>query len=191
APPVRWHLAHVGWRHGDDWPPAESVAVDWFPDADGTLTPAPAATARTVDWTHDPADPVPGLAHAYHPLIEPVDESATADRADVVTFQTAPLVGAVDLAGPAELTARIESSGPSTHLMVRVADVAPDGYALRVLDGAVAVSGPFPATVTVDLGHTGYRLRPGHSLRMELSSSEFPRYVPHPGTADDPWTATT
>lgn len=82
------------------------------------------------------------------------------------------------------------SSGRSTHVIARVTDVDPDGCALRILGGAALVRRPWPSAVTVDLGHTGYRMRPGHRLRLEVSTSEFPRYVLHPGTDDDPWTAT-
>ena len=39
------------------------------------------------------------------------------------------------------------------------------------------------------MGHTGYRLRPGHRLRLHLTSSDFPEYAPNPGTAENRWTA--
>lgn len=187
--PVRWRLAHDSWRQSSSWPPRESRPVVWYLDAAGSLTTSAARGERTTSWVHDPLDPVPSLAHAYHPLIEPADERATATRADVLTFETEPFREPLDLAGPMEVSVRLTSSGPSTHVMARVTDVAPDGHALRILDGAALASAPWPSSVTVDLGHTGYRMRPGHRLRLELSSSEFPRYVLHPGTTADPWTA--
>jgi predicted acyl esterase len=44
--------------------------------------------------------------------------------------------------------------------------------------------------VIVDLGHLGYRLPAGHRLRVHISSSDFPEFVPQPGTGEDPWAAT-
>jgi predicted acyl esterase len=55
---------------------------------------------------------------------------------------------------------------------------------------AVATPGSEPVETTVDLGHTGHRLEPGHRLRLHIASSDYPLYVPHPGTAESPWTAT-
>ncbi len=60
---------------------------------------------------------------------------------------------------------------------------------MKILDGASQAEAPWPSEVTIDLGNTGYRLRSGHRLRIAISSSEFPRYLLHPGTTADPWTA--
>ena len=139
-------------------------------------------------WTHDPARPVPSRAHAYHPLIEPADQSPDLDRDDVLTFDTDPFRTPYDLAGPAEVRVWLGADAPSAHLMARVSDVAPDGTALKILDGATLAEPPWPAEVIIDLGGTGYRLRPGHRLRLDVSASEFPRHPPHPGTGADPWT---
>ena len=73
--------------------------------------------------------------------------------------------------------------------MAKLCDVYPTGEARRIVDGAYRLDGDADAVVTVDLGHTGYRLRPGHRLRLEIASSAFPRYIWHPGTTADPWDA--
>jgi predicted acyl esterase len=77
--------------------------------------------------------------------------------------------------------------------MAKLCDVFPEGEARRISEGALLLPAGTEAAVlaAVELGHTGYRIRPGHRLRLEVSSSAFPRYAPHPGTSDDPWTATT
>ena len=72
--------------------------------------------------------------------------------------------------------------------MVKLCDVYPAGEARRIVDGACRIAGG-SSVVSVDLGHAGYRVRPGHRLRLEISSSAFPRYVWHPGTTTDPWDA--
>ncbi|WP_166346334.1 CocE/NonD family hydrolase [Phytoactinopolyspora limicola] len=190
AAPVRWRIAHGPWEQSADWPPPRSRPAEWFLVGDsrgGALHTVADDAERPARWLHDPHNPVPGLAHAYHPLIKPSDESATAQRDDVLVFQTEPLREPMDLAGPADVTLWLGATGSSTYIMARLIDVAPDGTGMRILDGAASAAPPWPAAVTVDLGSTGYRLRPGHQLRLELSSSEFPRYPIHPGTDADPW----
>ncbi|WP_162450649.1 CocE/NonD family hydrolase [Phytoactinopolyspora mesophila] len=192
APPVRWMLTHDTWHESQTWPPPESTSMVWYLDggsSGGSLTTTENPVERHAGWLHDPGDPVPSLSHAYHPLIEPADENATAERDDVLVFESAPVREPIDLAGPADVPLRLSSSCSSTHIMARLMDVAPDGTAFRILDGAAYVSGPWPQAVTVELGSTGYRVRPRHRLRLELSSSEFPRYILHPGTESDPWTS--
>ena len=49
----------------------------------------------------------------------------------------------------------------------------------------------FGRPVEVTMSHTGYRLLPGHCLRLHVASSDFPLYLWHPGTDEDPWLATT
>jgi uncharacterized protein len=68
--------------------------------------------------------------------------------------------------------------------------VAPDGGAHILLYGQNAADRPGDAThAPIYLGHTGHRLMPGHRLRLQVASSDFPLYLPHPGTAENPWTA--
>jgi hypothetical protein len=43
--------------------------------------------------------------------------------------------------------------------------------------------------VRIEMGHTGYRLRPGHRFRLNVASSDFPEFMRHPGTAENPWLA--
>ncbi|MGH3357107.1 MAG: CocE/NonD family hydrolase, partial [Nocardioidaceae bacterium] len=191
--PVRWMLAHDSWRDSQTWPPADSRPVDWFlhgrhDPRRGVLVDTAETHQRVVTWTHDPHDPVPSLAHAYHPLIEPADETELDQRDDILVYETDPLRHTLDLAGPASVTLTLTSSAASAHLMATVSDVDPGGSALKILDGAVHAAGRWPRELAVDLGSTGYRLRPGHRLRLSLSSSQFPRYLLHPGTPADPWT---
>jgi uncharacterized protein len=76
------------------------------------------------------------------------------------------------------------------HLMAKLVDVDPAGRARRILQGGALVAAPSSdRPVRVELGHTGYRLAPGHRLRLEVASSDHPRYLWDPGTDEDPWSA--
>lgn len=191
AAPVRWRVAHGPWQHSESWPPADSVPVDWQlrgATGRGALSRSTDAAEGVVTWIHDPHDPVPSLSHAFHPLIDPADEAALEARTDVLIYETDPRSDPLDLAGPVSVTLSLSSTAGSAHVMATLSDVTPDGTARKIVDGASLAESPWPSEVTVDLGHTGYRVRPGHRLRLALSSSEFPRYLPHPGTSADPWT---
>ncbi|HVD70384.1 MAG TPA: CocE/NonD family hydrolase C-terminal non-catalytic domain-containing protein, partial [Actinomycetota bacterium] len=75
----------------------------------------------------------------------------------------------------------------------KLVDVAPDGFAQRIVEGIVAVpqtgSREGAQEAVVDLGSTGYRVREGHRLRLEVATSCFPRFAVHPGTGEDPMLA--
>lgn len=200
-PAVRWRLANAGWRESSSWPPpglrelrlhAADAARATFGPEGGALAEAPDGLGTTVAWTHDPSDPVPDvIADPWRPLLGLPDERDVEIRDDVLTFTAEPVDAPVDLVGPAEAVLTVSSTGPSMHLVAKLVDVFPTGRARRITEGVCAVEDPDPErTVRVDLGPLGYRLRPGHRLRLEVAASCFPRYLMHPGTAEDPWFAT-
>ncbi|MEU4421999.1 CocE/NonD family hydrolase [Actinoplanes sp. NPDC024001] len=192
-PRVRWQLAGSGdpsWRTCPSWPPPSAHEIVLHPAADGGLGSRP-GPAGTVTWTHDAADPVPSPAgDAFAFLAEYPDESSLAERADVLTFTAAPRTEPLDLAGPIRLDTVAGSDGPEMDLFARLADVAPDGSARLIARGQQTVLDPgdsFP--VSLDLGHTGYRLAAGHALRLTVASSDAPEFVPAPGTGEHRWLA--
>lgn len=190
--PVRWKCGHAGWREDVQWPPSRSTLRTWslVTGRDGMLVERADQLPTAATWEHDPGHPVPSLAHPFFPLINHCDERAVSRRADVLSFTSPALDAPLDLAGPAYLTARLSADAPSAHLAARLLDVYPDGSAYRVLDGIALARQPWPRQVTVNLGHAGYRLRRGHRLQVQISSSAFPRYALNPGTDTNPWTAT-
>jgi predicted acyl esterase len=201
-PRVRWHLGHDGWHESPRWPPPGATELRLYPAdapaatrdaAGGRLLPAPEGTRSAVTWTHDPQDLVPStVADPFSFVHEFPDERVVQGRGDVLTFTTEPLDEALDLAGPVTVALTVATTGPSMHLFVKLADVAPDGRALMLLHGAATVAAGQGAEVPAELylGHTGYRVRAGRRLRLAIAASDFPQYVPHPGTAESPWFAT-
>ena len=67
----------------------------------------------------------------------------------------------------------------------------PGGRAHALLFGQIVHEPAAGRLAEVYLGHTGYRVEPGHRLRLHVASSDFPVFLPHPGTAANPWDATT
>ncbi len=192
-PQVLWNLGHVGDREAAAWPPPEAQTHVLRLTADGGLTDSGAAVAPgEVAWRHDPQDLVPSaVENAFAFLSEYPDEAATGERADVLAFTSEPLTEPLDIAGAVELRLTLTATGPTTDVFARLLDVAPDGAARMIVRGETQALDPLndPAVVAVGLGHTGYRVRPGHRLRLHVCSSDYPLYLPNPGTAENPWLA--
>jgi predicted acyl esterase len=75
-------------------------------------------------------------------------------------------------------------------VFARLLDVDPDGAARYVARGQVVIEPAAQDTlVRIALWHTGYLLRAGHGLRLHLAGSDFPEFVPHPGTGANRWLA--
>src|SRR5439155_6904668 len=110
-------------------------------------------------------------------------------RGDVLVFDAEPTTAPLDLAGPISLRLALTTTGPSTDLFAKLLDVRPDGEAELVAHGRAHID-TSARSLTLSLGHAGYRLRTGHRLRLHLHSSDFPEFVLHPGTDENPWLAT-
>lgn len=187
---VTWNLAGTEEiRVAATWPPAGVRSVTRYGTAAGTLESQPTAET-TLEWVHDPADLVPSSApDAFSFLLYRPDEASIGDRADVLRFDSAALTADVDFAGPVSARLRVASDGPVMDCFVRLLDVAPDGTALRIARGQQQLLRATEAeTIEIDLGQIGYRLRAGHRLRVHISSSDYPEFLPQPGTGADPWT---
>ncbi len=184
--PVRWHLANEGWRTAAAWPP-EGATHRTLWAAGGLLGDDAARNARPLTWAHDPTDLVPDLVEdAWRPLLGLPDERAVEERDDVFVFTGDAADEPVDLAGPVRVLGVCGDRHDAGALCAKLVDVFPSGRARRILQGAGRTEPGAP--FEIELGDTGYRLRSGHRLRLELSASDAPRYLPDAGPGLDPWT---
>ncbi len=102
-----------------------------------------------------------------------------------MTFTADPAERPIDFVGNVRLHATTISPRAGCHLVAKLVDVRPDGYASLIVEGAMALGGG-DSTAQLDLGPLAYRLRSGHHLRLELAGSNYPRYAVHPGTTQCP-----
>jgi predicted acyl esterase len=189
VPRVRWHLPGAGWQESPSWPPpgASELRLHLAGDA---LAAEPGERAERT-WVHDPENLVPStLVNPFEALHEYPDERALDARPDVLAFTAPGWDQPVTLAGRVVARLELASDAPSLYLHVKLVDVHEDGRAHTLLFGQQVVADPGPGTLAeVYLGHTGYRLLPGHRLRLQVASSDFPVFLPHPGTDENPWDA--
>jgi len=198
-PPVRWRLGHDDWHEAATWPPPGTRELRLYLAGDraaadaegGSLTRRAASNRAAVHWIHDPDNLVPStVTDPFAFVREFPHEQAVESRPDVLTFTAEPRSRPLDLAGPVRLRVHAGSSATSMHLHAKLADVAPDGSARMLVRGQAQVQDPDPGgAVEISLGHTGYRLQPGHRLRVHLACSDYPLYLWHPGTGENPWHA--
>lgn len=191
AQPVRLYVMGADeWRDFPDWPPP-SLPTPWFLSGvgavgNGRLQNTPAAPANAPDhYLYDPADPTPNLGG---PLLSsragPVDNRPLEARPDVLTFTTPPLATAIEMIGVPELTLYVRSSAAVTDFFGRICDVHPAGASINITDGIFTLRPgrgiPQPdgtIRITFPLSATAYRFRPGHAIRLQISSGAHPRYV--------------
>ncbi len=188
-PRVRWHLGHVGFREASRWPPENSAPVRLFLDdlpsatgSGGSLVWEEPAGLDQVEWHHDPAELIPSaVPNSFAYLHEYPDEASLADRPDVLTFMTSVSETPLDIAGPVDLFVGIASTAPTTHLFAKLFDLRPDGACHMIVRGqAELLDTSGERLLRVEMGHSGYRLGPGHRLRLTLVQQRLPRVRPPP-----------
>ncbi|WP_323764375.1 CocE/NonD family hydrolase [Marinovum sp.] len=206
------HLDHGGrWREATDWPPADAHPVNLHLQPDGRLGRTPPAHTAVMSFEFDPADPVPTVGGPLASL-EPFASAGgfdqrtsagpLAQRPDVLVFRTDLLETGVDLAGSVTLELTVSTDGPDTDFSGKLIDeyppstAYPEGFALNLCDSILRlryVADPrrteFPAPhskvrVTLELPPMANHFAPGHRIRLDLSSSNFPRYDPNPNTGE-------
>ena len=197
--PVRLFITGVNqWRDEEAWPLARAVDTPLYLGAGATLSPTPPAPDEEPDtYRYDPADPVGThggqilMASEYPP--GPFDQRRVEQRADVLVYTGAPLPADLEVTGRVRVALVAASSAPGTDWVARLCDVDPDGISRNLADGIVrirAVPGE-PAEHEIDLWSIGHVFRRGHRLRVQITSSNFPRWDRNLNTGTATGTGTT
>ena len=175
------------WREIGSWPPP-STEGSWFLHADGALSPDPPGPDEPpAGYRHDPADPVPTLGGQI--LLTgafpagPLDQHRTEQRPDVLVYTGAPLAEPLEVIGRIRVHLTASSTAPRTDWVARLCDVGPDGVSRNVVDGVLRADGALREHA-IDLWSTAHVFLPGHRLRLQISSSSFPRWDLVPDAAD-------
>ena len=192
-PPVRlFVMGRNEWRSEGEWPLARAVATPFHLAAGGGLSRnAPASNDPTPDqFRYDPADPVPSWGAQYQSadLGGPRDRRAVEERADVLVYTSEPLEADLEVTGPIALELWAMTDALDTDWTAALVDVWPDGRAIILCEGicraryrdemAAPVLAPagVPTRFRVDMWSTSNVFLAGHRIRLEVSSSNFPRF---------------
>jgi putative CocE/NonD family hydrolase len=149
-------------------------------------------------YVYDPEDPVPTRGGTTLGLAMGVlDQTKIEEREDVLVYTGEPLTSDLEVTGPISLKLFAASSVPDTDFTAKLVDLRPDGYAQNLAEGVIRArfreSLLYPTLITlgkvyeytVDLWATSHVFKAGHRLRLEVSSSNFPRYDRNPNTGHD------
>jgi putative CocE/NonD family hydrolase len=201
------------WRDEYEWPLARTRYTPYYLhsrgkantlNGDGTLSPEVPGGEPTDHYRYDPADPVP--TNGGNTLIIPVgvkDQREVESRQDVLVYTGAPQEKPLEVTGPLKVILYASSSALDTDFTAKLVDVRPDGYAQNIADGilraryresqssAKLLANGEVYELTIDLWATSHVFLPGHCLRVEISSSNFPRFDRNLNTGGDQATGTT
>jgi uncharacterized protein len=199
------------YQQESDWPPPEAKPTSFFLHSggsanslrgDGALSLTPPKREASDKFTYDPADPVPSIggslccdAEHYEP--GPRDQRAAENRNDVLVYSTKPFAEDMEVTGPVLLELWAKSSTVDTDFTAKLVDVSPEGFAANLTDGIlrmryrdsrekqVLMNPDQVYKVTVDLWATSNVFKKGHIMRLEVSSSNFPRFDRNLNTGAD------
>ena len=197
----RWHSCRT-------WPPEDATVTSFFLGSDqgansvrgdGQLTLQASKTQGTDQYRYDPADPVMSLM-AQNMQMQPCDQSPLDDRFDVLVYQSAPLASALCVMGPVRVRLYISTDVPDTDFTAKLVDVYPDGFAVNVTYGILRCAhrdGFEMRASRLEMGRVyeieiamnpvAIRFHPGHRIRLDISSSDFPNFDRNHNTGKEFW----
>ena len=199
------------YRQEDDWPPPQAQSTKYFLHSagkanslrgDGTLSASPPKSEPADTYVYNPASPVPTVGGPLccdeeHMEPGPRDQRAVENRDDVLVYSTGPLPRDLEVTGPVTADLFVKSSAADTDFTAKLVDVGPDGFAQNLTEGILRMryrASPEHATlinpgqvyeISLDLWATSNVFRHGHLLRLEISSSNFPRFDRNLNTGED------
>ena len=201
--PVRIFVMGINqWRDEPDWPLPDTTYVPYYLDSagsantaagDGILTTEAIQREATDTFVYNPHSPVPSMGgRIAMPAVlsgsGPADQTAVESRDDVLVYTSAELAEPVEVTGSIALSIFVSSSARDTDFTGKLVDVHSDGRALYLADGIMrgryrqSLSEPEDLEpgqvyeITIDLGPTSNVFLAGHRIRLEVSSSSFPRF---------------
>ncbi len=202
--PVRLYvMGENAWRDEPAWPLARAVETSFWlrsgglangRHGDGRLTPEPPAGDEPADrWLHDPAAPVAAVGGAMLGAIAGTAPQDPLDRrADVLVYETAPLTRPLEVTGPVRAELVVATDAPATDFVAVLCDVHPDGTAWNLAEGVLRrgyPAGGGPTAIAVALWPTSNLFKLGHRIRLQVTSSWWPRFDIHPNLTGPVWSA--
>jgi putative CocE/NonD family hydrolase len=196
------------WRTEEDWPLQRTKFTRWFLHSEGdanhsggSLSPLSPAAEPPDSYVYDPVDPAPTVggpaslpALLFASSFGPSDQRRLEGRPDVLVYTSAALERAIEATGPLTVVLYAATSAPDTDFVAKLTDVTPSGES-RILaegilrasfrdgfDSSLPVEPEWVYAYTIDLVATSHVFLPGHRIRVDVTSSSFPRFDRNPNT---------
>ena len=190
------------WRNEESWPLERAKSTRYLLESggkansasgDGVLSTSTGQSETADTFVYDPANPVPTVGgplccDTEHLAPGPRDQKDVEARPDVLVYSTPPLEEDLEVTGPVTLDLFAKSSAVDTDFTAKLVDVGPDGVAINLTEGILRARYRESTTTAIpivpgqvyeykiDLWSTSNVFLKGHRIRLEVSSSNFPRF---------------
>ncbi|MBS4216659.1 CocE/NonD family hydrolase [Neobacillus rhizophilus] len=183
------------WREEEVWPLPDTTHIPYYFHSEGVantrfgngqLSTEPPKSEPFDQFIFNPKYPVPttGGGTLLHTgaLTGPADQRAVEEREDVLVFTSQVLEDELEVTGPIKVVLYAKTDGVDTDFTAKLVDVLPNGTAYNLTDGIVRASDVYKRignevkAYEIDLWATSNVFMPGHRIRVEVSSSNFPRF---------------
>lgn len=202
-PPIRiFVMGRNLWRYEKEWPLARTLFTNYYFHSNGSanslrgngkLSLEPPSVESPDTYLYDPKDPVLTLGGnncCWSSIVPmgPYDQRPVETREDVLVYSSEPLKEDLEMTGPLMVKLYASSDAADTDFTAKLVDVHPDGYAQNLADGilrarwlesagrAVFLQPGRIYKFPIYLGSTSHLFKKGHRIRVEISSSNFPRF---------------
>ena len=209
-------MGENSWRTFDNYPPKEVRNRKFYLSStngangvqgDGQLLSNPKSQNSIDHFTYNPHDPVPTFGganfHFFPSLLGVKNRAEIQKRSDVLVYTGEALKEDLVVIGNVKVNLNVATQGKDTDFTATLSEVQKDGYVRIISEGIIRLGNRkgvdqrtlvSPGTflkVSIDMGNTGIKIKKGNQLRLEVSSSNFPKYDRNPNTGVDPFEAST
>ena len=182
--PMRIHINGHGWQDLDDWPPAMPEHVLYLRPAGHLGATAPDQDTPASSFTYYPGDPTPTIGGR---LLSPEggyrNDSRLAERADVLTFTSAPLPADLYAVGTPLLQLSHSCDNRYNDVFVRISEVDTRGRSRNVSDGYICGT-PDSRNIRIELDAIAHRFPAGSRIRVLIAGGSHPRFARNLGTGE-------
>ncbi len=201
-------MGENSWRKAESWPLDGTKYVNYFIHSEGDantslgdgklLTTTPSHEEPNDSYTYDPSDPCPNIfVTDLAPAEGPLDQRAIERRDDVLVYSTPALQSNLDVTGPVSVKLFASSSARDTDFWAQLTDVLPNGYSMHLTEGIIR--GRYRNSLEkpellesgkvyefdINLWITSNMFQRDHRVRLDISSSSFPKYDRNPNTGNE------
>jgi len=201
-PPVEiFYMGVNKWHYAQDWPLPGTKFTPYYLGGDRALSASKTSGSGTDKYVYDPNNPVPTLGGnnccGTPTVAGPRDQRPIESRKDVLVYTSDALAAPLAIAGPVKMKLFAATDGRDTDWMVKLVDVYPDGFAMNIAEGILRARfrngldnmellGPNRVyEFEVDMAGTANVFQPGHRIRVDITSSNFPQFDRNPNTGED------
>ncbi|HUS05490.1 MAG TPA: CocE/NonD family hydrolase [Bryobacteraceae bacterium] len=208
-PPVEiFYMGVNKWHYERDWPIPDTNFTPYYlsgghansAKGNGALSPGKPAESTKDQYRYDPNQAVPTLGGnnccGTPTIAGPKDQRPLEARDDVLVFSSEPLRQPLAIAGPVSMKLFAATDGKDTDWMIKLVDVYPNGFAMNVAEGILRAR--FRKGVdrmellqpnqvyefNIEMAGTANVFQPGHRIRVDVTSSNYPQFDRNPNTGE-------